>query len=618
MTERMTSHWMRNFVNAGRMSSFRDKIGALHAEQNPFYIVEWVLLREEDGDADFWSAWEGERTPGAERGTLTDVRTCCAEQLPIALLLNEAENGDAAVKLAAALHDLEAVYGSVKLAKGAEAAAVRLELAAGRYEQFSAELQQELDRLSRRTAERLKELDAEAEEVEGIDLAAERRAVLAKSQREEQELPGKVLNRLFPDDALLRTLAFASGTSRPAERARGAAAMLREAASSHSPREWTLLLEQGKLPPAGSAAFAWIASVMHRSAMTRGRLQPEPRQRAALRAIAAAVREDPEHGDEWMAAAFRAEGWEERLAEPEFANGTLHFFVWHALGSEALRRRLREEAVLRHWDAFAERMDAESDFEASSWLLLLDPENVQQRLLRRGAAEAVPVIRKLCGLYAEAIRRGLAPGLVSSLYDYLAKHDAESFYSFTFGLKSLAEAVPLLSLAPAALSRLFRGGGVRQAAARKHLLQLLYDDLDDEVQPGLPPETYRKLADILAEDKREAAVGWLHRHERDWRRRIGSGKAKMFARMLRFRWIGTAERKDEQHRTVADWLARRCDWVQFDSDLDGAADSEVRYAVVKPGAIDADTGEVLVRARVRAEWSDASRISSLLDDLKQL
>ena len=92
----------------------------------------------------------------------------------------------------------------------------------------------------------------------------------------------------------------------------------------------------------------------------------------------------------------------------------------------------------------------------------------------------------------------------------------------------------------------------------------------------------------------------------------------MFARMLRFRWIGTAERKDEQHRTVADWLARRCDWLQFDSDLDGAADSEVRYAVVKPGAIDADTGEVLVRARVRAEWSDASRISSLLDDLKQL
>lgn len=624
MTNRASARWIRTCANAHKLSSFQDKLTALQAEPNPYYALEWLIAPDVDGDEAFWSAWDGDRTPGAERGSLISVRACFGEQLPAALLLVGPIGETEAALLATALYDLEPLYGESRWASGIAALAGRLDRTADRYNEYVEALRREEEALDRELQEKYKELEAEAAEYEegSFDLEAERRAEQAKLGRKRAALPGKALAAIAPDDALLRTLTAATSAPRPAERARAAAERLR-AAAAHPAAAWAGALAQGALPPAGEAGAAWLSAYMSRSEMTRGWLPEEERQRAALRAMT-----NDGGAGRWLAAAFRASGWEERLAEPEFAaQGRLHPFVWYALADEDRRRRLREELVLRHWETFSETMagwSGDGRFENVSWALLLDPENVQQRLLRAGGGTAEAWIRSLCALYAEGIRRGLDPRIVTSLYAYLAMHDKEAFYSFVHGGKTLEEAAPMLELPPAALSELFRGDGVRQTGARKHLLQLFYEAMEGKA--GAKAAQLQRLADILAADKRSAVVGWLQRHERDWRDWLsggaaagaGAAKERAITRLLRFRWLGTSEDANEQHRAVKEWLERHSDWVQFETDAPDVGGDGVRYTIAKPGAIDADSGEVLVRATVRAEWRDRGRVDRLLDDLKLL
>jgi hypothetical protein len=656
MTQRTTTRWIRTFVNAHKQSSFQDKAAGLRTEPNPYYLLEWLVVPKEEGpgsdDDAFWSAWDGERTPGAEKGSFVGIETCFREQLPIELLLGEPIEEDDAARLASAFADLAERYGAERWNAGVRALESRLIDAADRlYPEYVEALRAETEKLDEEAARGLEELKAEAAEYEEgeFDLDAEKRAAQAKWDRKKLELPAKALQRLFPDDALVRSMAT-GGVPKPAERARAAAERLRTA-GVHPALRWAERLAAGdddalrrELEPAGAAALAWLAAYMSRSEMTRGWLPTEERQRAAIRWIAEASEAadasgDETNGERWMNAAYRASGWEGQLAEPDVADRTLHAFVWRAAQGEERRKRLREELILQHWPLFSERFRAdgiEDRFEAVSWVFLLDPESVQQRLLRGGADRAEELIRKLCLLYAEGIRRGLDVRIVVSLYAYLAKHDREAFYSFVHGTKTIDEALPMMELPAAELSQLFRGDGVRQASARKHLLQLFYaylergaehaDRADEErKQPARkakatpPSEALQRLAGILAADKRAAVVGWLHRHERDWRAWVGDNRERGAAltRLLRFRWIGTAAEPSEQHRAALEWLQRHSDWVQFESDANVGGQG-VSYAIAKPGAIDAETGEVLVRATVRAEWSDRGEIGKLLDDLKML
>ncbi|HZG78882.1 MAG TPA: hypothetical protein VEZ72_23725, partial [Paenibacillus sp.] len=80
MTPRTTTRWIRTFVNAHKLSSFQDKAAGLRAEPNPYYMLEWLVAPKDDApgseDDVFWSAWEGERTPGAEKGSFVGIETC--------------------------------------------------------------------------------------------------------------------------------------------------------------------------------------------------------------------------------------------------------------------------------------------------------------------------------------------------------------------------------------------------------------------------------------------------------------------------------------------------------------------------------------------------------------
>jgi hypothetical protein len=604
----------------------------MQAEPNPYYLLEWLVVEHTDEDEPFWSTWEGERTPGYVKGSLIGVEGCFRDQLLLELWIGAAMSDDQSARLAAAFDDLEGRYGADVWLSGLDKLRHRAEQAIERHTDYLEQLAADKAKLENDWKREKKELQEEAASYDegGFDLEAEQRKAQAKWERKRQELPNKVLQRMDPDDALLRYLAV-SGMPNPAERLRGAAERA-AAASKHPILAWAAALQRSDFAAMdrlwrdqrgpSSEWAGWFAAWISRSELTRSWLPMEERQRAALHWITAVAPDDAE--EVWMDAAFRAVGWEERLAEPEFAADTLHKFVWHAVREEEKRKRLREEVILKQWSVFTERFATEeaAAFLALSWVFVLDPESVQQRLLRGGATglKADELIRKLCLLYGEGIRRGLDLRLVVSLYTYLAKHDKESFYSFVHGTKALEETLPILELPSPTLSMLFRGDGVRQASARKHLLQLFYGYLEEEATSRLQPASsgLQKLASLLTFDKRAAVVGWLQRHERDWKQSIGDDEERAFTRLLRFRWIGTAADPAEQHRTVEEWLQRHSDWVLFETDAPNVEGKGVSYKIVKPGAIDAETGELLARVTVRAEWADRGEVSRLLDDLKRL
>lgn len=623
---RLTEPWIRMFIHAHKLSSYQDKIHAMRSESNPYYLLEWLIIERIDGDEAFWSQWEGERTPGLERGGQVGIEECFRDQLLWEMLLGSPPDEEISAQMETALSDLEEYYGAERWKPGLQALQKRLEEAVSRYQRCEAELQAkwaEWEKQWEKTQQQLKE-EAEQYDEGSFDLEAELRKARASWNQRKQDLPRKWLQEMYPNDGLLRYL-FLSGLPNPQQRLRlriaeltrgnPAARQWREALKKQDFEQLEELRQTAKLP-------RWFSSYISQNSLARSVVPTKERQRQALRWVTQLPHDAQE---EWIAAVFRASGWEERLAEPEFVDEreTLHRFVWAALPQEAWRQRLRD-VVLLHWSEFAERFSATDavHFTLLSWVLLLDPENIQQRFLRPGASEisGEEWIEKLCMLYSEAIRRGLDVQIIVSLFAYLAKHDRETFYSFVHGIQSLPDALPILRLNSSTLSLLF-GRGVRQQAARQHLLQLYLAYMDEpppERSRRLPKEALQKLSDILTLEKREAVLGWLERHERDWRKWMGSAQMRSFTRLLRIRWIGTAADETEQHKMVKEWLERHSDWVVFETDIPYVEQEGISYKIIKPGAIDAETGELLIRAVVRAEWSDSKEIHRLLDDLRSL
>lgn len=645
MTFRATARWIRTFLNASRQASFHDKIKVVQSEQNPYYLLEWLIIERAENDEAFWEEWSGERTPGLEKGSRVEVEAWFREQLLFGLMLGEPLSGARSALWAAAFADLEKQWGVERWETGGNLFRRKAEQSVERFGAYSKQLEAEMAKQEAEHRAEQAELEAETDECEEErDLESELRKAKAKWDRRRQELPGKLLRKMYPEDALLRYMAV-SGIPDPALRVVAAVQFGTERWRGHHALQWKEAVDAGDPEQSDFAGpdarhlahewVVWLAAYMNRSDMVRGWTPWEERQRHSLRfgyrqwRRQSGQRPSPDGFGLWMEGAFRAQGWEERLAEPEFSEELLHGIVWNSLSIADRRRRLREEVVLKHWNVFAPRFfrTDETALEVVSWLFVLEPEDVQQRLLRGGAEllRTDDVVSRLCHIFAEGIRTGLDRRLVASFYTYLAKHDKDALHSFVHGTKSMEEAAVFMELPALVLSQLFRGDGVRQSSARKHLLRLFYDWIDRRTDGRSEPkrvreqsETAGKMAGILAFDKRAAVVGWMQRHERDWRSTIGSDPERTFARLLRFRWIGTKGNADEQHRSVQEWLHRHSDWVQFETDAPNVLQSGVTYKVVRPGAIDAETGELLLRVIVRAEWSDRGEADRLLNELKLL
>jgi hypothetical protein len=490
--------------------------------------------------------------------------------------------------------------------------------------------------MNEQCAVEIRALHKEAEQyaVGEFDLAGEKRKVRASWERRKNNLPNQLLQKMFPKDIWLNYLVTCQIPN--AEQRLNHVISLIQDFATHVTVQWSELLicnEMSELlnqwkqtKDKQSNWGTWFSLTLSHHELLRGSCITDESQRMGLRwlcyIIANNIHADEEHW--WFETSYRARGWEGLISNPEFSAPLLHRFVWAALKDEDHKKRIREKIILQHWEIYASRFyqSSEDDFESLSWILILEPENIQQRLLRgeNKSFTQDEVVRKLCHLYAESLRREIEPNQFLSLYSYLALHDKETLYAFLHGMKTLNEAFSIMVLPSSLLSQLFRGEGVRQEAARKQLTQLFFNYLDE-------PSFYekkdvvhlQKLSQILSYDKRMTVVGWLKRHENDWRDTVQLGKGELsFTRLLRFRWIGTNNNVVEQHRTIKEWLQRHSDWVQFERDMPLLDEERIVYRIIKPGAIDAETGELIARVTVRAEYKNQSEVTRVLDDLKLL
>ncbi|WP_199614542.1 hypothetical protein [Paenibacillus alkalitolerans] len=639
---RVTESWMRRFIHTYKNASFMDKMSAVHQEANPFYLLEWIMIDgdgENGKDGGFWHNWEGERTPGAEKGGLLGVETFFKYELPYELCFGEPADEWRSALLQSAFYDLTNYYGSDRWEEGCARFRGEIIQTLQLYEEYRKEVEEELRKLRQQWQEETEELEQEAEQWESeAVLQEERKTLNRRYERRKKEAPAKILQKSYEHSLLLRYVVHRN-IHRPAERLKVFAQRLEK--RDEIVREWCRRIESGDLSyivkqyseNGAQASFfsKWLSAYAGKSEFTRRAFDIPSRQRFLLQFIAK-TRSEPV-----IDAVFRTSGIEDAIttqtlhgANPEL----LHLLVWSSLSYPDRRKLLREGVILASWTRFASEFadtDPESDFERLSWVFCLDPESLQQRLLRSPAGDtnstannrptSEEIVRKCCVLFAEGIRRGVDPDLIVSLYGYLAKHDREAFYSFVHGMKSLSDALPMFEAPQRTIAPLFRGDGVRQTSARKHLQQLLYLWL--ERRESLPDhrseEQLCKLAAVVSFDKRAAVLGWLQRHERDWRLYLGAdGDKYSLVRLLKFRWLGTKGDVKEQHAAVEQWLKRHSDWVQFESDTPLTEGSGMQYRIVKPGAIDAETGELLARVLVRVEWADEKQVSQLLDDLKNL
>lgn len=664
----MTDSWLRTFIHAYKNASFMDKFGALRQEPNPYYVLEWLLLPCENNDSEesFWDEWKGQRTAGLQKGTQLEMKRWFMDQFLYELIFGTPVSDAEAALAHTAFADLAARYGEERWQNGEAAFRLSVQNTLDHYAEFQSVIDREWKTLNDQWEKTMEELQEEAEEYEegSFDLEEELRLARAKWEKKREEAPLLCLQREFPDDPLLHYV-VQRRIDRPVKRLE---VNIQSLFSGARPAErWLRVLEEGvrfeeigtdpqslsepqrNASAAASVTALWLSALAAKSDITRRSLPIEERQRQALRYIdwcrtkRAEKSDDAAELETMLFALLRYGGWELLLAEDEFVPSLLNTFVWYALPHEEYRKRLREEVVLKAWDTFVNRfMTAEVDWlEQLAWVFVLDPESVQQRLLRHRSTEiAESVVHKLCALYAEGIRRGIDPAYVAALFEYLAKHDREAFYGFVHGSKTLPEALAMFELPASVLASLFRGEGVRQSSARKHLLALLYQWLTDlpesessfeakgkakdrggtSRQP-LPAKAYErlvKLCQTLAYDKRTAVGGWLDRQARDGRWSSGGEGPYALTRLLKFRWLGTKGSEAEQHQAVKEWLERRSDWVQFETDAPLAAAKGVAYRIVRPGAIDAESGELLARVVVRAEWSEPEEVKNVLDDLKSL
>jgi hypothetical protein len=640
MTSRFTTRWLNTFMNAHKHSSFQDKMMTLRNEPNPYYLLEWLVIEqlEDDSDMLFWDRFTNERTPSKELGTLLAWEPCIRNWLLLELCLGIQLDEEQRTYLVLSFADLQEHYGLQRWQQGIITLKQRIELTLVQDDIFRGECSHEIQMLDQQYQHEWKQIqqDYSENEEDGIDLATEKRKLVMKYERRKQEMPKKIIKKHFPENHLLYYLVI-SNSPYAQQRLKHLMNIL-DSFELSLPIQWRQLAMQNNMTrltaewsqhdlckPEWSS---WFHAWMSRSDLTRSAIDVEERQRQGLRWMSEMITYSPSDDQLqwWFEQAFRAKGWEERLVEAEFNRELLHQFVWFARSNPERCRRIREEVLLKHWPLFISRLvaDEEHKFEEVSWVLMLESENIQHRLLRYESMiwTTEQVIRKLCQIFSEAIRRGLNEALLVSLFAYLAKHDKEAFYTFVHGMKSLNEILLLMDLPSAMLIQLFRGDGIRQEAARKQLLNHFYTYIESGLTESVEDyhkERLKKLSAILSYDKRAAVNGWLHRHEHHWRQWLQRGEGEYsFTRLLQFRWIGTTGEPLEQHKTVHEWLQRHSDWVQFETDFSQSREGNYQYRIVKPGAIDAETGELLCRMTVRAEWTNIEAAKQWLDDLRSL
>lgn len=639
MTKQMTLSWLQKYANVNKAASYQDKLNSLYSEKNAYYLLEWLVFPIAEEEAE---GIRFRRSPSMIKNSYLDFTDIFFNQICYDLVFKASDELEDWL-LISAIDDLQSYYGLVKWTKAVEIWHARMEEMGSKYELFVIELQKERNKLRVKYKEQVKEIK------ETIDEGTEEQKLQLQNARDfyeqkDEEVPRKLMAKKYQARGLVSYIHF-SQCPQPMERLKKIKQRLLEQ------RKPTMLENISKMNDHSISAdktfsneiienyrnivkdikenldleeqFAtWLCAYASKTLMTIKLVEVEKRQLWWLGLLKYLAEQDNENVLRLWTLTFKLSGIDEIMMRDAVIPNYFHNLVHSAIHDFEQRRWLREVVILRYWDVFIQAFVNEKyDIRMLSWVLCLDPESLEKRLIRgvQQFKEAKSIdlsfmVERMSRIFTNALRGGLRSDLMIGLFKYLTIHQIDFMYSYIQKIKSPDELFPILHLELPLLQRIFSGHGVRTQSVRRVLIPLYIDFLSSMGQSEAELFMLKQWSSIYHSHKSEIIVKWLEDY--DTHKGWNKTHADQLEKFLEIKWLGCPEEADLDHEKVKQWLIHHSDWITFDQDIQST--DGVKYRIIRPGFKDAHTDKILSRMVVRAEISDAKEISSFLDDLKNI
>jgi hypothetical protein len=621
MKPHMTSSWLRKYANLYKQASYQDKLDAVFLEKNPYYLIEWLLFDPAVEEAE---AIRFQRSPSMVKNSYIDFDRVFFGEIVYETALRACSQVRIEELLVfTAIRDLREYYGETAWQEAVRRLDENIHFMMEQYGAFTQQLEQELLAVTRKYETQLQEINEQYDE----DSEDKKLQVLNAWELFEQrknDTPRKLLQKHYLQWPLVSFIHY-------------------------NRREWAELwnLLKGRLLQPQDIQFLsyvdddhhqelfnlitgdaeerklfkqWFSSYASKTLMTVEYADIESRQEKWIKFL---VYMDSIQGNDKqvirdiLAVTFDLRGVDEVMMRESVIPPYLHRLVALALDMPDYRRWLREVIVLRYWPIFLQRfVEPSYRYEELSWVLCLDPENLEQKLIRN-QIDLPFIIDRCCQIFSDGIRAGMQVEMMVPLFQYLTVHHIDFMHSYIQKIHHAEELIPLLHMDESYLQRIFGGKGVRAVSSRRRVHPIFLAWISRTDASSTQFTHLKQLSTLLIADKSELLQQWLNpvlAADKGWPEQ----QAGRIADLLQFEWLGQPGSSDAEHGLVEAWLEEHSDWIKFELDAEASRRQGVKYRIIRPGSRDLNTGRILGRVLVRSEWTDAAEISSFLDDLKNI
>lgn len=627
----ITYDWLRKFTNLYRNASYADKLAQLRAEKNAYYLLEWLLFPP---SSTIVEELRYPRSPGMWKNSYVSFHEVFFQQLLFEIAFAAMTDADEEPLLDSAIFDMKLHYRSGIWEQAVEAFGRRMGDSVEKHGLFAQQLRKDYDKLDNECKEQIRQIDIEYASDEEQQ-RERKRAAFESFERKKEDTPRNLLAKPYAEWPFVAFIHMKQW-DRPELRVQDLVDRLRAAAGPsydvaiRQERYEKLREDILPLPQERKRFMRWLTAYASKTNMTRGTIDPEPRQMVLAKLLGDrdAFNGFPEARNELLAIVYETIGFEDFIVAGDELPAYFPELVRWSLSDGKRRRWLQDKIILRHWSVFADLFaQPKYSFDSLSWVLCLDPISIEQRLLRldRSASERsgrfdrASIMERCCDIFTDGIKAGLPNSLMVPIFAYLTAHGKDTVYAYIYKIKQPAELAPLLELDMPSASSLFGGDGVRAQSARQAIGDVFLQW--SGTASGEDRDRFLRLGKLLAEEKEQLAVRWLDRLSADGEPlRWPAAQASLLAEALGVRFIGTPDSQRDDDALVRDWLGRHSERIKFETDAAGALSSaqSVKYRIIRPGALDEWSGQVIARMIVRAEISDKKQIVDLLDDLRSI
>jgi hypothetical protein len=639
--QRMTWSWLRKYFNQYKNASYRDKLDAILAEKNPFYLLEWILFPAPEQLKEELSHL---RSPARLKNSYTNFKHVFFDQLLLDICFGwSVTDPHKELLFVTAAADMRQIYGKDRWNEAVSLFLGGLHESVDKYKDFKQRLEQVYTQLQNDYEKQRSDIMIQYEEEESekqFKLSSAREAFLKKKE----DAPKKLLQSAYDGWPWLAYWHYSNGYDVEARVQQFESLLMQQGEGIymncvHGERNYAQVYERFHRDKGEAQRFiAWYIAYASKTNMNRGYIDTENRQKwwsGLLEHLAIVdqvndVNQGPERNEyvqPYADAVFEITGMEQILVTDGEVPPYFHLLVMAALHDDNKAKWLREMVILRYWPLFiAGFAHRDYSFNALSWVLCLDPESLMQRLLRREPATSSEtkvylepgfIVERCSDIFADGIRAGLPSRLLIPIFQYLAVHDKEVIYRYILKIKQFSELDPVTYMEPSYADRIFSGDSAWAKSSRKHMIPLFLEHLRHGRAYGEDNLRLTQTGKLLYADRGDLIMDWMEsllKAESGW----PTNQAAILSDIFDIDWIRAKGTAEEQHEQVEQWLSTRSDWVKFDLDVRYDSNDAVRFRIIRPGVLDKLTGKVLARVVVRPELVDQHRITDLLDELKNL